>query len=228
VEQFWDDYQQFVPISLAEFLGYPARVALTYVEPIVLVAVAVWAIARGSAAVSGEISRGTMEMLLAQPLSRFQVFFSQAAVTTGGAALLALASWLGVWVGISVNTVEIEGPPPTVRVPWLNVEIPNPFGQATAQRVPMATQVSARELAPAAFNLFALGFCMAGVATLISSWDRYRWRTIGLATGVLVVQFVAKGFAVADPSLAWLKRWTLFTAYEPLKWVSLEARRPGQ
>lgn len=228
VEQFWDDYQQFVPISLAEFLGYPARVAFTYTEPIVIVAVAAWAIARGSAAVSGEINRGTMEMLLAQPLSRFQIFFAQAVVTTVGAALLALASWMGVWVGIEVNTVEIEGPPPTIRVPWFDVELPNPLGQRTPQRVPMSTQVTPRELAPAAFNLFALAFCMAGIATLLSSWDRYRWRTIGLASGVLVVQFVTKGFAVADESLAWMKRGTIFTPYEPLKWVSLEARQPGR
>jgi ABC-2 type transport system permease protein len=92
----------------------------------------------------------------------------------------------------------------------------------------MSTQVVGRELAPGAFNLFSLGFCMAGVTTLISSADRYRWRTIGVATGVLLVQFVMKGFGVAAERLAWMKQLTLFTPYEPLKWVNLEAHHPGQ
>jgi ABC-2 type transport system permease protein len=228
LEQVWDDYQQFFTISLAEMLTYSARVGLTYVEPLVIVIFALWAVARGSAAVSGEISRGTMEMLLAQPVSRFQAFFAQATVTTAGAGLLALFSWFGVWIGIEVNTVKIEGPPPSFRVPFFDLEIPNPLGQRPTRRVPMSTQVQARELAPAAFNLFSLGFCMAGVATLVSACDRYRWRTIGVATGILVVQFIVKGFAFSAESLAWMKRWTFFTPYEPLKWVALETRHPGR
>ena len=40
-----------------------------------------FAIARGSDVVSGELGRGTLEMLLAQPVSRLQVLYTQAAVT---------------------------------------------------------------------------------------------------------------------------------------------------
>jgi ABC-2 type transport system permease protein len=225
VEQFWDDYQQFFAVSLADLLSYPVRIGMTYGEPVVIAAMAVWAIARGSAAVSGEISRGTMEMLLAQPVSRFQAFLAQATVTVVGAALLAFASWLGIWVGIEVNTVEVAGPPPTIHVPMLDVEIPNPLAEPEVQRMPMSSQVSASDLAPATFNLFSLGVCMAGLATLLSSWDRYRWRTIGLATGLLLVELVVKGFAFATPKLAWMKPLSFFTPYEPLKWIALEARR---
>jgi ABC-2 type transport system permease protein len=228
LEQVWDDYQQFFTVSLAELLTYPVRIGMTYAEPLVLVVVAVWAIARGSAAVSGEIGRGTMEMLLAQPISRLQAFAAQAVTTTAGVALLAFVSWLGIWIGIQVNTVKIEEPPPAIRVPLVNVEIPIPLAERTFRRVPMSSQVDARDLAPGAFNLFALGFCMAGISTLVSSCDRYRWRTIGVATGVLLVQYVMKGFAITAASLGWMSQLTLFTPYEPLKWVSLEARRAGQ
>jgi ABC-2 type transport system permease protein len=227
LEQVWDDYQQFFTVSLAELLTYPVRIGMTYAEPLVLVVMAVWGIARGSAAVSGEIGRGTMEMLLAQPISRLQAFSAQAVTTTVGVALLAFVSWLGIWIGIQVNSVTIEEPPPAIEVPVLNFEIPIPFAERGSRRVPMSTQVAGRDLAPAAVNLFALGFCMAGIATLVSSCDRYRWRTIGVATGALLVQYVMKGFGVTAESLAWMQRWTLFTPYEPLKWVSLEARRAG-
>jgi ABC-2 type transport system permease protein len=146
-------------------------------------------------------------------------------VTVLGAGLLAFASWLGIWVGIEVNTVEVEGPAPSIHVPLLDMEIPIPLSEREMTPVPMSSQVAAEDLAPAAFNLFALGVCMAGIATFFSSWDRYRWRTIGLTTGLLLVQLVIKGVAFAAPSLAWLKRCSFFTPYEPLKWIALEARR---
>jgi ABC-2 type transport system permease protein len=49
LEQVWDDYQQFFTISLADLLTYTARVGMTYAEPLVIVIVALWSVARGSA-----------------------------------------------------------------------------------------------------------------------------------------------------------------------------------
>src|SRR4051812_17091871 len=57
-----------VPISQ---VATPAgRAALVFVHPLVMSSGVVWAITRGSDCVSGEIGRGTMEMLLAQPVRR--------------------------------------------------------------------------------------------------------------------------------------------------------------
>ena len=36
-----------------------------------------------------------------------------------------------------------------------------------------------------AFNLFCLGVAVAGFSTLVSSLDRYRWRTIGIVVAAL-------------------------------------------
>jgi ABC-2 type transport system permease protein len=49
-----------------------------------------------------------------------------------------------------------------------------------------------------------------------------------VATGVLLVQFAMKGFGAAAEKLAWMKRLSLFTLYDPVKWVNLEAHYPGQ
>ncbi len=83
------------------------RIAAEYDDPVVLLLMTVWAISRGSDAVSGELNRGTMEMLLGQPVTRLGVISVQACVTLLGAALIAMAAWLGTCVGLA--TVSLDG-----------------------------------------------------------------------------------------------------------------------
>jgi ABC-2 type transport system permease protein len=221
IQPLWDKWSQFSPVSLKHLLSYPGRVAMTYVEPIVTFGMAVWAISRGSDSVSGELGRGSLEMLLAQPVSRLQVLWTQATVTISGAAILAMACWCGNWVGVNVTTVTISEQPLITRIPGIGLEIPNPFLPAVQREVPMRELVNTIDLLPAVFNLFCLGFCLAGLATLASSYDRYRWRAIGVVSTVFVVQFIIKGFALSTESLLWLKRFTFFTAFEPQAFVEL-------
>src|SRR5262245_58599456 len=47
--------------------------SIGYVHPLMQVIFCIWAIGRASGAIAGEIDRGTMELLLAQPLSRSRV-----------------------------------------------------------------------------------------------------------------------------------------------------------
>jgi ABC-2 type transport system permease protein len=224
LEQF-REYERFSPVPFEQLFTYTGRVALTFDEPVVVVSVSLWAIARGSDCVSGEIGRGTMEMLLAQPVSRLQVLWSHAAVTLGGVAVLAVASWLGVYTGIMTNTVE----EPVVRswtIPWLQLEIPNLLAEEEVQRIPLRDKIDPAHLAPAASNLFAFGVFLAGVTTLLSSLDRYRWRTIGLIAGFYIFQMIVKIVGLAADHLAWLRCCTFFTAYEPARAVSIAVRTP--
>ena len=62
-----------MPVSFAQIATSAGRIAVAYDDPIVLLLVTVWAISRGSDAVSGELNRGTMEMVLAQPVTRLGV-----------------------------------------------------------------------------------------------------------------------------------------------------------
>jgi ABC-2 type transport system permease protein len=82
------------------------RVALVYAHPLIVFGAIVWAVARGSDCVSGEIGRGTMEMLLAQPIRRTSVYATQALITILGSAVLASATWCGTAVGLA--TVELN------------------------------------------------------------------------------------------------------------------------
>jgi ABC-2 type transport system permease protein len=94
------EFESLVGMPIADMATPTGRVALAYIDPVVLFAVVTWAFARGSDAVSGEIGRGTMELVLAQPVRRSSVLAVQAVVTTVGAALLALAAWLGTCQGL--------------------------------------------------------------------------------------------------------------------------------
>lgn len=108
--------ETLMPVSFAQIATSAGRIAVAYDDPIVLLLVTVWGISRGSDAVAGELNRGTMEMLLAQPLTRLGVLGAQAAVTLCGAALLASSALLGTSVGLASVTLE-QSVSPSVFVP---------------------------------------------------------------------------------------------------------------
>ena len=226
VGELWDKWSAFSPVSLQQLLSYSGRVALSYDEPIVVFAVAFFAIARGSDCVSGELGRGTLEMLLAQPLSRLQVIFAQSSITIYGIALLALCVWGGIVGGVHSFTVKEE-----VRhdffIPVLNMHVTNPLAKTEIVKVPMREKVNVNDFLPATVNLFSLGVCLAGVTTFCSACDRYRWRTIGIASGLLVLQMIIKFGAMAIPEFPWLHYGTIFTVYNPQLIVQHAVQSPA-
>ncbi len=92
----------------------------------------------------------------------------------------------------------------------------------------MASEVDANTFTHAAGNLFCLGVCLAGLSSLMSSWDRYRWRTIGLLVGWIVVQMILRVMAAAVDWLSWMNYLTIFWAYEPEVYVEVAVHRSEQ
>lgn len=223
------DWKKFSPVDMDWLVTYDGRVALAYDEPIVVFGVSIWAIARGSDVISGELNRGTMEMLLAQPLSRLQILGTQATVTVLGTALLALSAWLGTFAGLHTNSAK-EEVRPAVQLPFalplIGGEIVTPWAKPETRYTPMSQKVDARHFWPAAANLFALGFCFCGLSSLVSACDRYRWRTIGIVVGFYVVQTIMKLVGMAAEDWAWLRRLSVFTAYEPELFVQIAVQSP--
>jgi len=80
-----------------------------------------WAIVRGSDVVSGELSRGTMEMLLAQPVCRRDVYLRHAKYTVLGLLVLSLMLWLGMSVGVWTASVK-ESTYPAIYFPTVDFE----------------------------------------------------------------------------------------------------------
>ena len=223
------DWQRYTPVDFAWLITYEGRISLVYDELIVVGCVSLWAISRGSDCVSGELGRGTLEMLLAQPLSRRAVMLSQVGVTVAGVAILSFCAWFGTWCGIhsmsakQVVTPSIDLP---IYLPFIGTKLPIPLAEPETIYVPMVDLVDANLFIPASVNLFAFGLMLAGFSTLMSSWDRYRWRTIGIVVGVYAVQVVVKLFGMSADELAWLKFLSAFTPYEPESFVQIAHQLP--
>ena len=95
------NWQRLSSVPFADIATHSGRVALALVYPVVVLAATVWGITRGSDAVSGQLERGTMEMVLAQPVSRTAVYITQAIATTSAAALLCAVLYFGLWSGLT-------------------------------------------------------------------------------------------------------------------------------
>jgi len=108
-----------VPIS--EVAKPSGRMALVFVHPLVMFSAVVWAITRGSDVVAGEIGRGTMEMLLAQPVRRTSLYASHALVTLAGSALLAACVWSGTAIGLRSAELYANVPPTIYLPPAINL-----------------------------------------------------------------------------------------------------------
>jgi len=225
------EWQRFTPVDFEWLITYPGRLSLAYDELIVVLCVAVWGIARGSDCISGELGRGTMEMLLAQPLSRWQVLAVPSAVTLVGLALLACSAWAGTWVGIhtvSVKETVVAAWELPFPLPWIGDRIPIPLAEERTVWTPMSEKVDAAVFGPATASLFSLGLMIAGFTTLMSSWDRYRWRTIGIVMGVFVVQVAIKIVGLGAEEVSWLLYLSALTPYEPEAFVHIADVRPDQ
>lgn len=96
-----EEWQKLSGVPFAEVATPAGRVALAFVDPVVVLAATVWGITRGSDAVSGQLERGTMEMVLAAPVRRTAVFLTQAAAAVVGAALLCGVLLVSVWTAVS-------------------------------------------------------------------------------------------------------------------------------
>ena len=224
LEMLPGDWKRFLTIDFEWLITYPGRISLAYQELIVIMCVAVWSIARGSDVVSGEINRGTMEMLLAQPFSRGKILATQSFVALSGCALLSLSAWGGTCAG--VLTTAVKEPVATklqlpFYVPGVGTEVTLPLPTTKTVRIPMRQRVDMRLFFPATVNLFCLGVMITGLSTLMSSWDRYRWRTIGLVSGILIAQLILKIAGMALEELHPLTYLSLLSAYEPESHVRL-------
>jgi len=227
VEQLWEQLKDFWPVPLDQLLTYTGRIAVGYNEPVIVFGVSIFAIARGSDVVSGELSRGTMEMLLAQPISRLQVLYTQACVTLACLLLLCSLTVAGTAAGIHTTYVKEDLPPPSLTIPGLGLKIPLSLRKPEKIWTPMSEKTKTRDFFPGAVNLFCLSVALAGFSSLVSSLDRYRWRTIGVIVTAYILSIVIKLLGQTIPEVAWLQWLSLFTAYEPQKFISIAVHEPA-
>lgn len=213
-----EEWLNYTSVDVEWLISYVGRTAMTLDEPFLVMMIAMWAIVRGSDIVSGEISRGTMEMLLSQPVSRRQVFVTHSMVTLGGVVLLVVLVWLAMWV--SVHTTDVKVPDETQSSFWSQTTALIKMMQGEARNIPlvekpMADYVSASVFWPGLINLLLLGCFIASIATMVSSVDRFRWRTLGISVGIYMIAAMIKILGMSSEAFAWTEWFTFFSLYEP-------------
>jgi ABC-2 type transport system permease protein len=81
-------------------------IGVGYTHPFALIMMAVWAVRVPSAALAGEIGRGTMDLVAARPVVRAAQVAAAALALLAGLTVLALAAWLGTFAGLVGRPLE--------------------------------------------------------------------------------------------------------------------------
>jgi len=160
------------------------------VHPTVQVILCIWAVGRSSGAIAGEIDRGTMELLLAPPLARWKVVLAHFLVDCITIPALCLSMWLGVLFSAwRLDRVE--------------------------EQVVATQQVDPMAFLPALLAVAGLLFAVSGYTLWMSSCGRFRWRVMGAAVIVTLLQFLVNVIAQLWIPFRSLSAFTVFQYYQP-------------
>jgi ABC-2 type transport system permease protein len=162
--------------------------SIAYVHPLTQIALCVWAIGRAAGAIVGEIDRGTMELLLAQPMRRRQLIGAHLIVEATTIAGLTAALFVGTTTGV-----------------WLTGFITAEGSQHIDPLAFLAPQLNV------ALFLFAMG----GVTIALSAAGRSRNRVLGVAVFATLVQFLVNVLGQLWSGMEPLRPFTLFYYYQP-------------
>ncbi|HEX5270081.1 MAG TPA: ABC transporter permease subunit, partial [Gemmataceae bacterium] len=179
--------------------------SIGYVHPVMQFVFCIWAVGRAAGAIAGEIDRGTMELLLAQPLARRRVILAHFYVDLLVIPALCLCLWAGNWLGYwLVGPIHVEVP----DLPDLPIKLPPP-DSSRLHTDPMA-------FGPALIAVASLIFAVSGVTMWLSARGRFRWRVLGAAVFLFLVQFLVNLIGQMWPeAFAWARPLTVFYYYQP-------------
>jgi ABC-2 type transport system permease protein len=163
--------------------------SIAYVHPLTQVILCIWAIGRAAGAIAGEIDRGTMELLLAQPIARSHIILAHLTIDLITVPILCLSMWGGTWLGTWLVGLQ-ENASPLLRADPLR------FG-------------------PCLLNVAVLVFAISGITMFLSAAGRFRGRVLGLAVVITLVQFLVNVIGQLWDRVEFLRPFTVFYYYQP-------------
>ncbi len=167
--------------------------SVALVHPLVQATLCVWAIGRAAGALTGEIDRGTMDLLLSQPVPRSRLVLAHLCVDLLVIPVLCLSLWAGQWIGgWATGVLDVGGP-----------------------RNPSALRLDPLAMAPALPHAGALLFAVSGYTMWLSAGGRYRGRVLGVAVFVTLVQLLVNVIGQLLPGIEALRPLTVFYYYQP-------------
>lgn len=163
--------------------------SIAYVHPITQLILCIWAVGRSASAISGELDRGTMELLLAQPIRRSQVIVAHFVVDLCTIPFLAAAMILGTFTGVHA------------------------FGLVGNEDAGL--NIDAFRFVRAALPVMALVFSVSGMTMAVSAFGRQRGKTLGVAVLIVLMMFLVNVIGQLWPPLEPLRPATVFYYYQP-------------
>ena len=112
--------EEFTQFGGGDIFSLSGAIAIGAIHPISLILNAVFAVGFAAAAVAGERQRGTLEVLLARPLSRRTTYLTLLAVTLAFVAVGVLATVVGAIVGSVLAGVLDQLAVDRLPALWLN------------------------------------------------------------------------------------------------------------
>lgn len=181
--------------------------SIGYVHPLMQIILCIWAIGRASLALAGELDRGTLELLLAQPVPRGRLVTAHFIVDLLTIPLLAGSMWLGTWCGYQLLgpfEVNLEEAKKQFAMLPFQVKVDPAF-----------LQVDVWAFAPAVFNIMSLMFAVSGMTMAISAAGRFRGRVLGVSVVTFLVMFLLNVIAQLWDTIAPIRPATVFYYYQP-------------
>ena len=183
--------------------------AVELLHPVVIILGCLWAVGRAGGAVAGELDRGTMELLLSQPVPRNRLILAHLLVD----GLLIPALCLTILAGTQLGLYLVG----EFAVDYSSLSKLPPAFLAFVKNGPPTLEVSAQRQGLALLNLGALLFATSGLAIAVSSVGRNRWRSLGVATLTGVGMFTLNVVGQLWESAAFARPFTVFFYYQPQK-----------
>jgi ABC-2 type transport system permease protein len=161
--------------------------------PIFMLTIALWAISRGSIAVAAEVERGTLDIVLSRPVTRFNYLTSQVVFGVFGHFFLAAALVAGTWIATRYNVLH---EPPTLRQLWRPAANLAFLGLPIFGYTLLASSIDHVRWRPNLIgSVLTLGSIIAKVVAELSAFKGTVWKT-------------------------WLERVSLANAYDPVDAVT--------
>lgn len=190
--------------------------AVGMLHPVVLILSGIWAIGRAGGAVAGELDRGTMELLLSQPVPRNRLVLAHLLVDCTVIPVLCLSFYAGTQFGLwAVGPFVVDYS--AVRQ-IIAQEVPAAaLLQLNVPTEPEELAITGRPELPALSNLAALLFALSGITLALSASGRSRWKVIGVAALVAMLMFIANVLGQLWDDAAFLRPFSVFYYYQPQK-----------
>ncbi len=190
--------------------------AVGLLHPVVVILCSIWAVGRAAGAVAGEIDKGTMELLMSQPVPRNRLILAHLIVDALVIPLLCLCFYAGTQTGLwLVGPFEIDYS--GVRTA-LGKELPPPL--LDALKIPTEPErmtVSPAGMGGSLVNLGCLMFALSGLTMALSAAGRSRWKVVGFGVLMGVLMFAANVLGQLWDGAAWVRPFTAFYYYQPQK-----------